>query len=100
MIGLYLVGNQYLRRENNITDNKREFELEKNQRYLGVWTDISFCLDFKNKRMDAWINGEKKVEVARCTNKFPSLMQYISNTESYRSFVSRYKNQHGSIPHK
>ena len=30
-----------------------------------VWTDISFCLDFKNKRIDAWVDGIKKVEILK-----------------------------------
>ena len=29
----------------------------------GVWTDISLCLDFKNERIDAWVNGENKVKI-------------------------------------
>ena len=83
--------------ENNITDNKREFELAKISDMKGVWTDISFCLDFKNKRMDAWVNGEKKVEVDRSPINFmPDAIYFKYGI--YRSFVSRYKNQHGSIP--
>lgn len=34
---------------------------------LGVWTDISFCLDFANKNLEAWVNGKSKAKI----NKSP-----------------------------
>jgi hypothetical protein len=83
--------------ENNITDNKRQFELAKISDMKGVWTDISFCLDFQNKRMDAWVNGEKKVEILRSPINFNPDKIYFKYG-IYRSFVSRYKNIHGAIP--
>lgn len=83
--------------EKNITDHKRQFELAKLSDMKGVWTDISFCLDFENKRMDAWVNGEKKVEVLRSPINFKPRKIYFKYG-IYRSFVSRYKNRNGSIP--
>ena len=81
----------------NITDTKREFELAKLDDMKGVWTDISFCLDFENKRMDAWVNGEKKVEVLRSPINFTPENIYFKHG-IYRSFVSRYKKFYGKIP--
>jgi hypothetical protein len=83
--------------ENNIIDRKREFELANLSDMIGVWTDISFCLDFKNSRMDAWVNGEKKVEVMKSPINFKPKSIYFKYG-IYRSFVSRYKNIHGNIP--
>lgn len=83
--------------ENNIIDRKREFELANLSDMIGVWTDISFCLDFKNNRMDAWVNGEKKVEVMKSPINFKPKSIYFKYG-IYRSFVSRYKNIHGNIP--
>ena len=58
---------------------------------------ISFCLDFNNKRMDAWINGKKKVEINQSPLNFiPDKIYFKYGI--YRSFVSRYKNIHGKIP--
>lgn len=83
--------------ENNVRDKKREFELAKISDIKGIWTDISFCLDFKNKRMDAWVNGKKKVEVLRSPINFKPDAIYFKYG-IYRSFVSRFKNINGSMP--
>ena len=83
--------------ENNIQDTKVEFELAKITDMRGVWTDISFCLDFKNKRMDAWVNGEKKVEMLQSPINFKPGAIYFKYG-IYRSFVSRYKSLAGSLP--
>ena len=56
----------------------------------GVWTDISFCLDFKNKRMDAWVDGIKKVEILESPIFFKPKSIYFKHG-IYRSFISRYK---------
>lgn len=83
--------------ENNIIDQKREFELAKIDEIKGKWTDISFCLDFKNRRMDAWVNGKKKVEILRSPIKFMPESIYFKYG-IYRSFISRYKKFHGKAP--
>ena len=83
--------------ENNIQDTKIEFELAKINEIKGNWTDISFCLDFENKRMDAWVNGEKKVEYLNSPINFKPDSIYFKYG-IYRSFVSRYKKRNGSIP--
>ena len=55
-----------------------------------VWTDISFCLDFKNKRMDAWVDGIKKVEILKSPIFFNPEAIYFKHG-IYRSFISKFK---------
>ena len=57
-----------------------------------VWTDISFCLDFKNKRIDAWVNGKKKVEILQSPIRFKPEKIYFKYG-IYRSFISRFKDK-------
>lgn len=83
--------------ENNITDIKQEYFLANISDMKGVWTDLSFCLDFGNKRMDAWVNGEKKVEILRSPINFTPDSIYFKYG-IYRSFISRYKNRNGTMP--
>ena len=82
---------------NNVIDTRKDFDLAKISEMKGVWTDISFCLDYKNKRMDAWINGKKKVEILESPINFIPKETYFKYG-IYRSFVSRYKNIHGKMP--
>jgi hypothetical protein len=63
-----------------------------------VWTDISFCLDFKNKRMDAWVDGVKKVEILKSPIFFKPKGIYFKHG-IYRSFISKYKQlNNGKMP--
>ncbi len=57
----------YLVAETNVIDIAMGdlYKLKSLEDMKGVWTDISFCLDFKNKRMDAWVDGIKKVEILK-----------------------------------
>lgn len=83
--------------ENNIKDQEREFELAKIDELKGKWTDVSVCLDFKNKRMDAWVNGTKKVEILRSPINFMPESIYFKYG-IYRSFISKYKKFNGKMP--
>ena len=85
--------------ENNITDKKRQHSLIKLSKMKGVWTDISFCLDYDNKRMDAWVNGEHKVKINKSPINFKPKSTYFKYG-IYRSFVSRYKSisEDGKMP--
>ena len=83
--------------ENNITDKQREFQLANISDMKGIWTDISFCLDFSNKRIDAWVNGEKKVEVLRSPINFKPEAIYFKYG-IYRSFISKFKERNGDLP--
>lgn len=82
---------------NNMIDRGIDYNLAKISKIKGVWTDISFCFDYKNKRMDAWVNGKKKVESLESPINFIPKSTYFKYG-IYRSFVSRYKNIHGKIP--
>ena len=85
--------------ENNITDKKRQHSLIKLSKMKGVWTDISFCLDYDNKRMDAWVNGEHKVKINKSPINFKPKSTYFKYG-IYRSFTSRYKSisEDGKMP--
>jgi len=71
------------------------YKLKSLEDMKGVWTDISFCLDFKNKRMDAWVDGIKKVEILESPIFFKPKAIYFKHG-IYRSFISKYK-AHASI---
>jgi len=60
----------------NVKDESRYHKLKPLKDMKGVWTDISFCLDFKNNRMDAWVDGIKKVEIL-CLKKEEILIKYL-----------------------
>ena len=49
----------------NVIDQRRDYKLKPLKDMKEVWTDISNCIDFKNKRMDAWVDGNKKVEILK-----------------------------------
>ena len=62
----------------NVIDESRYHRLKLLKDMKEVWTDISFCLDFKNKRMDAWVDGIKKVEILK-SPIFLNQKEYILN---------------------
>jgi hypothetical protein len=62
----------------NVKDESRYHKLKPLKDMKGVWTDISFCLDFKNNRIDAWVDGIKKVEILK-SPIFSNQKQYILN---------------------
>ena len=64
----------------NVIDRSQYHILKRLKDMKEVWTDISFCLDFKNKRMDAWVDGIKKVEILKSPIFFKTQNQYILNT--------------------
>lgn len=74
----------------NVIDKKREYPLIKLKHMKGKWTDISFCLDYENKRMDIWINGLKVQEIKKSPINFVPKETYFK-FGIYRSFISRYK---------
>jgi hypothetical protein len=62
----------------------------------GKWTDISLCLDFADKNISAWVNGNKIVDI----DKSPINVKFIPTAiffkhGIYRSFISKYKASHG-----
>jgi hypothetical protein len=82
----------------NVIDQRRDYKLKPLKDMKEVWTDISFCLDFKNKRMDAWVDGTKKVEILKSPIFFKPKEIYFKHG-IYRSFISRYKTRNnGKMP--
>ena len=77
----------------NVIDESRYYKLKSLKDMKEVWTDISFCLDFKNKRMDAWVDGIKKVEILKSPIFFKPEAIYFKHG-IYRSFISKYKKFH------
>jgi len=82
----------------NVIDESRYHRLKPLKDMKEVWTDISFCLDFKNKRMDVWVDGIKKVEILKSPIFFKPKSIYFKHG-IYRSFISRYKQRNnGKMP--
>ena len=82
----------------NVIDESRYYRLKPLKDMKEVWTDISFCLDFKNKRMDVWVDGIKKVEILKSPIFFKPKSIYFKHG-IYRSFISRYKQRNnGKMP--
>jgi len=82
----------------NVIDQSRYYKLKSLEDMKEVWTDISFCLDFKNKRMDAWVDGIKKVEILKSPIFFKPKAIYFKHG-IYRSFISKYKaRNNGKMP--
>ena len=77
----------------NVIDKSRLYKLKSLKDMKGVWTDISFCLDFKNNRIDAWVDGIKKVEILKSPIFFKPEAIYFKHG-IYRSFISKYKKFH------
>ena len=74
----------------NVIDESRYYRLKPLKDMKEVWTDISFCLDFKNKRMDVWVDGIKKVEILKSPIFFKPKSIYFKHG-IYRSFIKKYK---------
>jgi len=76
----------------NVIDIGRDYDLISLDEMKGKWTDISFCLNYKDKRMDVWINGIKKHEILKSPISFiPEYTHFKYGI--YRSFISKYKQQ-------
>ena len=74
----------------NVRDRKDINYLVPISEMRGVWTDISFCLDYENNRMDAWVNGVKKMEILESPVNFIPDNTYFKYG-IYRSFVREYR---------
>ena len=62
-----------------------------------VWTDISLCLDFENKRIDAWIDGINIVKILKSPIFFEPESIYFKHG-IYQSFISNYKSFKSETP--
>ena len=82
---------------NNVNDKSVFYKLISIGDMKGKWTDISFCLDFSNSKISAWVNGNKKVDIdkAPINAKFIPTAIYFKHGV-YRSFISKYKASQGT----
>jgi len=76
----------------NVIDIGKDYDLISLYEMKDKWTDISFCLNYKDKRMDVWINGIKKHEILKSPISFIPESTYFKYG-IYRSFISRYKQE-------
>ena len=63
----------------------------------GVWTDISLCLDFEKKRIDAWVDGNNVVKILKSPIFFEPESIYFKHG-IYQSFISNYTSLKGETP--
>ena len=74
----------------NVIDITKDYDLISLDGMKDKWTDISFCLNYKDRRMDVWINGIKKHEILKSPISFIPEFTYFKYG-IYRSFISKYK---------
>jgi hypothetical protein len=82
---------------NNVRDQSVYYKLIPINDMKGKWTDISFCIDFANKNISVWVNGDKKVNIDKApinAKLIPSAIYFKHGI--YRSFISKYKASHGT----
>jgi len=83
----------------NVTSRLRLFRLKWLDEMLDVWTDISFCLDFKESKIEVWVDGKQKVKLLKSPiNPKLKPQKIYFKYGIYRSFVSRYKDIHKTLP--
>ena len=76
----------------NVIDIGKYYDLISLDEMKDKWTDISFCLNYQDKRMDVWINGIKKHEILKSPISFiPESTHFKYGI--YRSFISKYKQE-------
>ena len=88
--GLHLNWHVLSGSKTNVIDRGYHYELKRLRNMKEVWTDISFCLDFENKRMDVWVDGVQKVKILKSPINFVPEEIYFKHG-IYRSFISKYK---------
>ena len=76
----------------NVIDIGKDYDLISLYEMKDKWTDISFCLNYKEKRMDVWINGIKKHEILKSPISFIPESTYFKYG-IYRSCISKYKRE-------
>ena len=75
---------------NNVKTRQVKKNLADVSDILGKWTDISFCLNFGDKNIDIWVNGEKKPRINQPPVRFMPKSIYFKYG-IYNTFVSGYK---------
>ena len=94
---LYLNWHQLSGSKDNVIDESKYYNLKSLKSMRGVWTDISICLDFENKRIDAWIDGENKIKILKSPIFFEPKSIYFKHG-IYQSFISAYTLFKGKTP--
>ena len=82
---------------NNVRDQSVYYKLIPINDMKGKWSDISFCIDFANKNISVWVNGDKKVNIDKApinAKLVPTAIYFKHGI--YRSFISKYKARHGT----
>ena len=94
---LYLNWHKLSGSKNNVKDESNYFKLKTLKSMKGVWTDISLCLDFENKRIDAWVDGNNIVKILESPIFFEPKSIYFKHG-IYQSFISNYTSFKGETP--
>ena len=94
---LYLNWHKLTGSRDNVKDESEYYKLKTLKSMKGVWTDISLCLDFENKRIDAWIDGANIVKILKSPIFFEPESIYFKHG-IYQSFISNYKSFKSETP--
>tara|TARA_B100000963_G_scaffold3317_2_gene2528 strand:+ start:3196 stop:4071 length:876 start_codon:yes stop_codon:yes gene_type:complete len=94
---LYLNWHKLSGSSKNVKDESKYYKLKTLKSMKGVWTDISICLDFKNKRIDAWVDGDNVVKILKSPIFFEPDSIYFKHG-IYQSFISNYTSFKGETP--
>ena len=94
---LYLNWHKLSGSKDNVIDVSEYYKLKPLKSMKGVWTDISICLDFENKSINAWVDGVNKVKILKSPIFFEPESIYFKHG-IYQSFVSAYTKFKGGTP--
>ncbi len=94
---LYLNWHKLSGSRDDVKDESKYYKLKTLKSMKGVWTDISLCLDFENKRIDAWVDGNNVVKILQSPIFFVPESIYFKHG-IYQSFVSNYTSFKGGTP--
>ena len=94
---LYLNWHKLSGSRDNVRDESKYYKLKTLKSMKGVWTDISLCLDFENKRIDAWVDGNNIVKIQESPIFFEPKSIYFKYG-IYQSFISNYTSFKGETP--
>ena len=94
---LYLNWHKLSGSRDNVRDESKYYKLKTLKSMKGVWTDISLCLDFENKRIDAWVDGNNIVKILESPIFFEPKSIYFKHG-IYQSFISNYTSFKGETP--
>ena len=94
---LYLNWHKLSGSRDNVKDESKYYKLKTLKSMRGVWTDISLCLDFEKKRIDAWVDGNNVVKILKSPIFFEPESIYFKHG-IYQSFISNYTSFKGETP--